>query len=168
MSPLSNHFCIHIIEPSLFPDVIKNLWILHSNSPHPNYISTFLSSCCCPCPHPCQHPNLVALITSLLSCPCHHLIHILASSSACLHHLFLIHHMTYLPCCHFVLVFLALPSPPCHLIFIISQHSCHLVVVLVCILVGIPTLLPSSHLCCPVHVIISSASSHIHMHSGLL
>ena len=58
---------------------------------------------------------------------------------------------------------LALPSPPCHLILIISQLSCHLVFVLVHILVGIPTLSPSSHPCCPVHVIILSASLHLHL-----
>ena len=58
---------------------------------------------------------------------------------------------------------LVLPSPPCHLILLIlSQLSCHLVIVLFHILVSIPTLLPSSQPCCPVHVIIASTSSHLY------
>ena len=120
-----------------------------------------------------SHPYLVIIVFSLFSSHyhCHSAIHthhphciliILIWSASSQNHITSPSHLHHL---HILTVVSSLPSLPCHLILIISQLSCHLIVVLIYILTSITTMSPlSHHPHCPVLVIISStSSSYLHL-----
>ena len=110
---------------------------ISSTSSHPYYISSLLSTHCCPHPHPCQHCNLVISFTSVSSFHLIHLIMFMASHIWHLGHIVLSSLFHHHP--HHVLIVPSLSSSHPHpLIFIILFTSslphmthlpCHLVLI---------------------------------------